>query len=150
MTDNNPLNKMPITTINEELADQVIRQHYPRVEAISLFGSYAQGTPWPQSDIDLAVLLPAALARNEPPMALSPCVSELSMKLRRDIDLVNLRQVSTVFQNEIIHTGRWIYVTNEEAVLAFEMQVLSAHQKLNEERADLIESFLTTKRAYKL
>ena len=41
-------------------------------------------------------------------------------------------------------------VTNEETVLAFEIQVLSAHQKLNEERADIIESFLQTKRAYKL
>lgn len=150
MTDNTPTHKMPILMIDEELAAHVIRQHYPQVEAISLFGSYAQGTPWPQSDVDLAVLLPAALARKEPPMALSPCVSELSMKLRRDIDLVNLRQVSTVFQNEIIHTGRWIDIKDEEAVLAFEMQVLSAHQKLNEERADIITSFLATKRAYKL
>lgn len=150
MTDNTPTHKMPILMIDEELAAHVIRQHYPQVEAISLFGSYAQGTPWPQSDVDLAVLLPAALARKEPPMALSPCVSELSMKLLHDIDLVNLRQVSTVFQNEIIHTGRWIDIKDEEAVLAFEMQVLSAHQKLNEERADIIESFLATKRAYKL
>jgi predicted nucleotidyltransferase len=149
MTDNTPPNRLPIP-LDEGLAAHIIRQHYPQLEAISLFGSYAQGTPWPQSDIDLAVLLPAALAHKEPPMVLSPCVSELSMKLQRDIDLVNLRQVSTVFQNEIIHTGRWIDITNEEAVLAFEMQVLSAHQKLNEERADIIESFLTTKRAYKL
>ncbi|MEM7736811.1 MAG: nucleotidyltransferase domain-containing protein [Deinococcota bacterium] len=127
-----------------------MRQHYPQVQAISLFGSYAQGTPWPQSDVDLAVLLPAVLARKESLMALSPCVSELSHQLQRDIDLINLRQVNTVFQNEIIHTGRWIDIQDEEAVLAFEMMVLSAHQKLNEERADILKSFLETKRAYKL
>ncbi|MGI9255608.1 MAG: hypothetical protein ACR2PY_01590, partial [Salinispira sp.] len=84
--------------------------------------------------------------------AISPCASALSHLLRSDVDLVNLRRVSTVFQNEIINTGRWLYVKDKDmdVVLAFEMQVLSAHQKLNEERAEILWSFLETKRAYNL
>jgi len=57
MADDIPPNKIPM--INEALVTHVIQQHYSQVKAISLFGSYAQGTPWPQSDVDLAVLLPA-------------------------------------------------------------------------------------------
>ena len=43
-----------------------------------------------------------------------------------------------------------MFTLQEEAVLAFEMQVLSAYQKLNEECKAILESFFASKRAYAL
>ena len=58
--------------------------------------------------------------------------------------------MSTVFQNEIINSGRLISAADPEAIAAFEMMVLSAYQKLNEERKEILEEFFTSKRAYRL
>jgi hypothetical protein len=63
---------------------------------------------------------------------------------------VNIRQVSTVFQNEIINSGRLISTGDPEAIGEFEMLVLSAYQKLNEERKEILEEFFKSKRAYRL
>jgi hypothetical protein len=54
--------------------------------------------------------------------------------------------VNTVFQNEIIQEGRVIYRQNEYAVDEFEMNVVSFYQKLNEERAGILEDILKTGR----
>ncbi len=61
---------------------------------------------------------------------------------------MNARLVSTVFQKEIIGSGRLIYAADPYAVDEFEMLVMSYYQKLNEERKDILESFYRTGRAY--
>ncbi|OGV65471.1 MAG: hypothetical protein A3K19_10305 [Lentisphaerae bacterium RIFOXYB12_FULL_65_16] len=40
----------------QELADRIAREFNP--ERIILFGSYARGTPRPESDVDLLVIMP--------------------------------------------------------------------------------------------
>jgi len=72
----------------------------------------------------------------------------LAKQARRDVDLVNLRLVSTVFQNEIIHAGVLLYCSDEPARQEFEMLALSAYIKLSEERADILRAFLRTRQAY--
>lgn len=131
-----------------EAVISVVSRYWPKTEAIYLFGSYAQDEPWPRSDVDLALLLPPEVARRERGIALHDGRFALESSLKREVDLVNLRLVSTVFQNEIIHSGRCIFTANEEVALAFEMKVLSAYQKLNEERREILKSFFETKRAY--
>ena len=56
--------------------------------------------------------------------------------------------MSTVFQKEIIADGRLIYCADRYAVDEFEMLVLSYYQKLNEERREIVDSFIETGRAY--
>ncbi|TKJ40078.1 hypothetical protein CEE37_10090 [candidate division LCP-89 bacterium B3_LCP] len=46
---------VPFTKI-KQLADQIVHQFQP--ERVLLFGSYAYGTPGPDSDVDLLVVLP--------------------------------------------------------------------------------------------
>jgi len=131
----------------ETIRETVLRFH-PQVEAFYLFGSHARAEQWPGSDLDLALLLPLEIAREMRPLACSPCHQALEARCRKGVDLVNLRLVSTVFQNEILNTGERVFTGDEEAALAFEMTVLSAYQKLNEERAEILRSFRETKRAY--
>jgi len=54
--------------------------------------------------------------------------------------------VNTVFQHEIIHHGRIIYNADEYATAEFEMLTMSFYQKLNEERKEILEEVMKTKR----
>jgi predicted nucleotidyltransferase len=125
-----------------------ILMHYPDVQGIYLFGSYGTENVMQTSDIDIALLLPVIKAKEEKNLFLSQCCFKLEDALHKEVDLVNLRHVSTVFQKEIIGSGSLIYCADRYAVDEFEMLVISYYQKLNEERKEILESFLKTGRAY--
>ncbi len=103
----------------------ILRQHYPTLQGVYLFGSF--GTPYvrPDSDIDLAILLHHIQAKNEGSLMLSACRTQLEECFKRPVDLLNLRLLSTVFQKQIIDEGR-----------------------LNEERRGILEDFLRTGKAH--
>jgi uncharacterized protein len=123
--------------------------HYPDTQAIYLFGSYGTKNEWPDSDVDIALLLPPDQAKASRMLAMSPLCSELGSLLEKPVDLINLRQVSTVFQKEIITADRRIYTGDAYGADEFEMLVLSFYQKLGEERREILEEFWRTGRAYR-
>lgn len=125
-----------------------VLKHYPEVQGIYLFGSHGTEAEGPDSDIDIALLLPPRQAKEAGSLALSQCRLELADSLRREVELINARRVSTVFQKEIIAQDRLIYCRDEYAVAEFEMLVLSFYQKLNEERREILAAFAATGRAY--
>ena len=127
---------------------QIIRAHYSSVQAIYLFGSYDTDKAWPNSDVDIALLLPPAEAKCAGPLALGNVRMTLERLLGKDVDLINLRRVSTVFQKEIIMAERRIFCVDAYATDEFEMLVLSYYQKLNEERADVLAEGLRSGRFY--
>lgn len=117
---------------------QVILEFYPLVEAIYIFGSYGTENEREHSDADIAILLPIPEAKSSGELTLSDCKVKLEEILKKDVDLINLRLANTVFQKEIIFTGRMIYRVSSSAIELFEMLVISYYQKLNEERADIL------------
>jgi len=137
--------------MNEELQTTIVRialSHYPEVQGIYLFGSYGTEAEWPDSDVDIALLLPHEQAKREEHLILSQCRIDLESALGKEVDLLNARRISTVFQKEIIGSGTLIYCSDRDVVAEFEMLVISCYQKLNEERRDILESFYRTGRAY--
>ena len=121
---------------------------YPSTQAIYLFGSYGSENEWPDSDVDLALLLPPEEAKWAGPLTTSGLRFALESVLQKDVDLVNLRRASTVFQKEIIFSGRRIFCADEYAADEFEMLVLSFYQKLNDERAEVLAEGLRSGRFY--
>ncbi|GAB4579981.1 MAG: type II toxin-antitoxin system antitoxin [Anaerolineales bacterium] len=121
---------------------------YPETQAIYLFGSYLRGDQRSDSDLDIAVLLPPVQAKRVGSFAMSDLVTRLWEIARIEIDLVNLRLTSTVFQFEVMTTGKRIYVGDKAASEEFEALTLSFYQKLNEERAPILEAFQISGRAY--
>lgn len=117
----------------------LILDFYPDTIAIYLFGSFNTVYERPDSDVDIAVLLPDEISKNADFLDLSDCKFKLSDFLHKDVDFIDLRRVSTVFQKEIILSDNPIYISNQYAVDEFEMHVLSFYQKLNQERAEILE-----------
>ncbi len=132
--------------MSQETIIKTVLAFYPDAEAIYLFGSYLTPHEQKDSDVDLAVLLSPAKAKLLGSPAMSECRNALEDALRRTVDLINLRMVNTVFQNEIIQESRLIYKQNEYVTDVFEMQVMSAYQKLNEERAGILEDIFESGR----
>ncbi len=131
--------------IDDSLLIQIIQKHYPETQAIYLFGSFVNGEISSQSDVDIALLLPFEFKEE---LMMTGLHFELEQYFKRDVDLINLRTVSTVFQNIIINTGKVIFCTDEYSKGTFEMLVWSFYQKLNEERAEILEAFFKTGKAY--
>jgi hypothetical protein len=61
---------------SEDIISTVLK-HYPRVQGIYLFGTFGTAMERPDSDLDLALLLPSADAKKEKSLSFSACRDEL-------------------------------------------------------------------------
>lgn len=113
---------------------------FPNAWAIYVYGSYARGDHSPQSDIDLALLLPP----DEKIDDLLSIISHVSTRVHREVDLVNLRKVSDVLRHEILAEGRILHVSQPGRVLEWEGTAISRYQRYREEVSDLLKDFQST------
>lgn len=130
---------MPVDELFEH-----VRNAVPNLIALYRFGSQAQGTATPTSDVDLAVLARQALS----PTALFDLEQRLATLLHKDVDLVDLRSASTVLRMQVVSTGECLVSTNEGNREEFEARVLSAYARLNEERRGILEDVRTRGSVY--
>lgn len=112
-----------------------IRRAVPSVIAVYLFGSVATGRSTRDSDIDLAILAAEPLA----PQARWHLAQTLAISLSRDVDLVDLRQASTVMRLQVLGSARLLLETDRAKRQQFEAVALGAYARLNEERRGIIE-----------
>jgi predicted nucleotidyltransferase len=111
-----------------------LQNHLPDLLAVYLFGSHAQGTAGPDSDVDLAVLLPG----EGDPVSLWQLSGELADIAGTPVDLIDLRATTTVMQYQIVTRGRRLWAKDVQAGL-FECFVLSEKTALDEARAGLLK-----------
>ena len=114
---------------------QFLNEQIPDLIAIYQFGSQARGTVRPTSDMDIAVL---ALTRT-PAERLLHLAQELAIQLGRNVDLMDLRSMTTVMRAQIISTGRCLKSHDDQARAEFEMYAYSGYARFNEERRALLE-----------
>lgn len=131
--------------IDSQKLSEIILKYHPNCQAIYLFGSFAAGQETKNSDVDIAVLLPHLESKEISSFAMSKVLNEIEITLNKDVDLLNLRAVSTVFQIQITNKGQLIFCADKYAKDEFEMLVLSFYQKLNEERKEILEDILGEK-----
>jgi uncharacterized protein len=121
---------------------RLIRKHYPNIQAIYGFGSAATGQEWPESDVDIAILLPPEEAKRAGSLQVSDLRFDLESLLGKEVDLINLRLAPTVLRKEVVMADRRIFTGDRFAAEEFEMLTLSYYQKLNEERAEILAEAL--------
>lgn len=102
--------------------------------AIYLFGSRAAGTQRPNSDVDIAFLP----ARPSDPLRRFELANRLSDLLGNQVDLIDLRQASTVLAKEVVTKGIALFTGNTVVRQSFEMYTLSDYSRLNEERLEIL------------
>lgn len=122
-----------MTAISDSDIVTAVRLALPDVRAITLFGSRAEGTDTPDSDLDLAILL----SHRADPVRLWEAGEAIARRLDVDVDLIDLRAASTVMQFQIVTTGRRLLAEGDEAD-RYEMFILREMADLNEARAPLI------------
>lgn len=118
-------------------AIESIKAQYPDIWAIYIYGSFGTEYERVDSDLDLAVL-------HEHPidsLALWELSQKIASKINRDVSVVDLRQASTVFQNEIIRQERRLYCSKPKECDELESTYLAMYLRLNEERKEILEDF---------
>ncbi len=125
-----------------------ILNHFPDLQALYLFGSFDTEYEFPDSDIDVAVLLPALRAKKTDSLTIAEIGYKITKQIGKKVDIVNLREATAVFKKEVTAKGTRLYCADDYAADEFEMLTLSYYQKLNEERKEILDDFLKTKRAY--
>jgi predicted nucleotidyltransferase len=121
--------------MNDSALIEYIRHAVPSLIALYRFGSQAKGTARPDSDVDLAVLTRDPI----PNLRRFELAQELAIRLHRDVDLVDLRNASTVMRMQVLSTGTCLNTQDESARREFEMYAYSDYARLNEERCEILK-----------
>ncbi len=121
-----------------------VREAVPGLITLYRFGSQAQGTARPESDVDLAFLAQKALS----PSARLALREELSLLLHRDVDLVDLRLSSTVLRMQVISTGESLFSADDRKREQFETMIYASYARLNEERRGILDDIRARGRVY--
>ena len=103
---------------------------------IYIFGSYAKGELREDSDIDIAFLSEKQYSAYEVFML----AQELADILKRDVDLVDLSDSSTVFKAQVVGKGIIIYSKDERRRIEFQVRTLKEYAILNEDRQIVLDN----------
>ncbi|WP_027339035.1 type VII toxin-antitoxin system MntA family adenylyltransferase antitoxin [Halonatronum saccharophilum] len=101
---------------------------------IYIFGSFAQDKLREDSDIDIGFLSDEEVD----PYKVFLIAQSLADKVKREVDLIDISNASTVFKVQIIQ-GKNIYAKDKLSRENFEMLTLKEYARLNEERSEVLE-----------
>lgn len=122
--------------LNHEMVETIkltLQAALPNLLAVYLFGSQVSGHASPESDADIAILLDGTIAAT----TLWEHAEQLATLLNRDVDLIDLRQASTVLQYQIITAGQRLWQADSQAAI-FESFILSEKTSLDTARQGIL------------
>ncbi|KAA0955963.1 nucleotidyltransferase domain-containing protein [Sporosarcina sp. ANT_H38] len=102
---------------------------------ILLFGSYVKGLAREDSDIDIAYFSETTLTNYERFLV----AGDLAEKCQIDVDLVDIKQVDTVFAVQIFSTGVLMDCADENEYIKQRMKAYSMYVTLNEQRIEILQ-----------
>lgn len=126
--------KMLKETVKKLLVDAMVEKLDPAF--ILLFGSHAKGTARAESDIDLAYFSERELSSYERFIL----AADLSGLAGREVDLIDIKQIDTVFNMQVFADGKPIYMQDENEFVRQQMRAYSMYVTLNEQRAPIVET----------
>lgn len=126
------------TMLTKELQQQLIEtiKHQANPDFIILFGSFAKGTAHDESDIDLAYFSKQPLSLYERFIL----TGDLASIANREVEIVDLKQIDTVFTMQIFEHGIPIYIRDENEFTRQKIRAYSMYATLSEQRAPIIKA----------
>lgn len=103
---------------------------------IVLFGSYAKNTARSDSDVDIAYYSEQSIS----PYNRFIMMGELAMICGAEVDLINIREVDTVFAMQIFAYGQLLACSDENEFVKQRMKALRMYVELNEQREVVLQS----------
>ena len=132
-------NRSPVV-LTAEMIDKMVsavRTWIPSATALYVFGSAANGSMNPESDIDLAILVGSDGDLDaETAFQLK---TDLAALFKRDVDLVDMLRADDVTRAQVITTGRLVMCADANRCAVFETAALAKYANLNEERREILE-----------
>lgn len=116
----------------------------PDIQLIYIFGSQSEGNSTFQSDIDIAVLSQQPIDN----VKRFDIAQNLAIQLDVDIDLVDLRNASTILSMEVASKGQKVF-GDVEAHEQFCMRTFSMYRVLKESTKEITQAFLTEIKQHK-
>ena len=121
----------------EILIAEFLKDQIPGLIAIYIFGSMADNSATPESDIDIAFLTFRKISAVEK----WKIQEELASKLNQDVDLIDLKNATTILRTEVVEKGKLIFSGDSYQVNHFEMTTYSMYADLNESRQDILTDY---------
>lgn len=122
----------------EEIKNKIVsflkKEFQPKL--IYLFGSFAKGEAREDSDIDLAIYTDEIIN----PYDLFLAAGNLSFEVKRDVQIVHLKDISTVFSAQIVGTKEVLYCEDELLMANYDIRAFKDYVKLNEERKIVLDA----------
>lgn len=115
-----------------------VREALPGVRRVYLFGSRAIGEEWPDSDLDLAVVLDGPAD----PVSLWMAGEDIASRLDVDVDLIDLLKADTVLKHQIVTNGKLLFTNDPVEAERYEIFILNDMMELNEARRPLIADIM--------
>lgn len=123
---------MLMEKLKELLIQEIVKELHPAF--ILLFGSFAKGTNHECSDIDLAYFSDRELTNYERFIM----ASSLSNLVEREVDLIDIKRIDTVFTMQIFTEGTPIYIADEDTFINQKIRAYSMYVTLNEQQLNVV------------
>ena len=127
----------------KQIIIDMLKKEIPKLQALYIFGSYADGTATNTSDIDIAYLTTEALTSTQR----WDISQKLAILLSRDIDLIELTETNTIFRYQILSKGTRIYGEGYD-VENFETLAYSFYLRFQEERKPIVDEILKNRSVF--
>lgn len=124
---------MNINEIEEKIKTILVNELSPKL--IYIFGSIVANRVRDDSDIDIAILTDKKIDEYQ----LYMISQQLADELKREVDIVDLKDASTIFKAEIIKNGKLIYNSDNLGKMYYQLEVLRDYTFLNERRQEIID-----------
>lgn len=119
--------------IQTKMINKIVEKVNPAF--IIMFGSFAKGAVNKESDLDLAYFSHKKLS----PYERFILAGQLASLTNRDVDLIDIKQIDTVFTMQIFSQGIPIYIQDEDEFYRQRMRAYSMYATLSEQRATVID-----------
>lgn len=119
-------------------AREILLAALPDAWAIYAYGSFARGDEWPDSDLDLAVLLPPG---QQIPDKLE-LLGRISRQVHREVDLVSMRDAGLDLARELLRDGKPLIIRREADTLAWEAERMTDYAQFSPRRAEIVDAYM--------